>query len=175
MIDILEGRASGRLSVLGIVTLFKKRQNKQKQEWAQMVIEDCTGSILVNAFARAYAGMSFKLAPNAILNFLGDIRVDEDSARIELNLQDVSSVTDLISNVAKEFIIRIPAGYSKNNLQKLRTYLDMTRGTTAVILEIPSKENPEKIHRIRTNKRILLHKGLFEFIEDTMGNAWDFK
>lgn len=175
IIDILEGRASGRLSVLGIVTLFKKRQNKQKQEWAQMVIEDCTGSILVNAFARAYAGMSFKLAPNAILNFLGDIRVDEDSARIELNLQDVSSVTDLISNVAKEFIIRIPAGYSKNNLQKLRTYLDMTRGTTAVILEIPSKENPEKIHRIRTNKRILLHKGLFEFIEDTMGNAWDFK
>ena len=175
IIDILEGRASGRLSVLGIVTLFKKRQNKQKQEWAQMVIEDCTGSILVNAFARAYAGMSFKLAPNAILNFLGDIRVDEDSARIELNLQDVSSVTDLISNVAKEFIIRIPAGYSKSNLQKLRTYLDMTRGTTAVILEIPSKENPEKIHRIRTNKRILLHKGLFEFIEDTMGNAWDFK
>lgn len=175
IIDILEGRASGRLNVLGIITLFKKRQNKRKEEWAQMVIEDCTGSIMVNAFARAYANMSHKLAPNAILNFLGDIRVDDESARIELNLQDVSSVTDLISNIAKEFTIRIPADYPKNALQKLKTYLDMTRGTTTVVLEIPSKENPGQIHRIRTNKRILLHKGLLEYIENTMGNAWSFK
>lgn len=78
-----------------------------------MMIEDCTGSILVNAFASAYEGMSHKLAPNAILNFMGDIKVDEDSARIELNLKGVSSVTDLISNIAKEFTIHIPANYSK--------------------------------------------------------------
>ena len=106
---------------------------------------------------------------------MGDIKVDEDSARIELNLKGVSSVTDLISNIAKEFTIHIPANYSKNNLQKLRTYLDMTRGTTVIYLEVPSKEHPDKVHRIRTNKRILLHKGLLEFIENTMGNAWSFK
>ena len=173
--DILEGRASGRLSVLGIITLFKKRQNKRKEEWAQMMIEDCTGSILVNAFSRAYANMSHKLAPNAILHFSGDIRVDDESARTELNLQDVSNVTDLIAGVAKEFTVRLPADYPKNSLQKLKTYLDMTRGTTTVYLEVPSKENPEKIHRIRTNKRILLHKGLLEYIENTIGNAWSFK
>lgn len=175
IIDILEGRASGRLNVLGIITLFKKRQNKQKKEWAQMVIEDCTGSIMVNAFARAYEGMSHKLAPNAILNFMGDIRIDDESARIEMNLQDVSNITDLISNIAKEFTVRIPEGFSKNNLQKLKTYLDMTRGTTTVYLEIPSKADPTKIHRIRTNKRILIHKGLLEFIENTIGNVWSFK
>lgn len=173
--DILEGRASGRLSVLGIITLFKKRQNKRKEEWAQMMIEDCTGSILVNAFSRAYANMSHKLAPNAILHFSGDIRVDDESARTELNLQDVSNVTDLIAGVAKEFTVRLPADYPKNSLQKLKTYLDMTRGTTTVYLEVPSKENPGKIHRIRTNKRILLHKGLLEYIENTIGNAWSFK
>lgn len=174
--DILEGKASGRLNVLGIVTLFKKRQNKKtKKDWAQLVIEDCTGSLPVNVFPRTYENMGGKLAPNAIFNFLGDIRVDEDSARIELNLQDVSNVTDLIANIAKEFTIRIPADYSKQNLQKLKSYLDMTRGTTTVFLEVPSKANPEKIHRIRTSKRVLLHKGLLEFIENTIGNAWSFK
>lgn len=176
IIDILEGRASGRLNVLGIVTLFKKRQNKKtKKEWAQMIVEDCTGSIAINVFPRCYENMSHKLGPNAILNFMGDVRVDEDSARLEIALQDVSNITDLIANIAKEFTIKLPKGYSKHALEKLRTYLDMTRGTTTVFLEVPSKENPEKYHRIRTNKRILLHKGLLEYIENSFGNVWSFK
>ncbi len=175
IIDILEGRATGRLNVLGIITLFKKRQNKQKKEWAQMMIEDCTGSIMVNAFSNAFKDMSHKLAPNAILSFVGDIRVDDESARTELNLKEANSVIELIANNAREFTIRIPAHYSNHALQKLKSYLDMTRGATQVFLEIPSKENPAKIHRIRINKQIQLHKGLLEYIEDTMGNAWSFK
>lgn len=51
----------------------------------------------------------------------------------------------------------------------------MTRGVTTVFLEIPSKEDPAKLHRIRTTKRILLHKGLLEYIENTWGNAWRFE
>lgn len=176
IIDILEGRATGRLNVLGIVTLFKRRQNKKtKKDWAQLVIEDCTGSLSVNVFPRTYENIAPLLAPNVILNFLGDVRTDDDSARIELNLQDVSNITDLISNIAKEFTIRVPAGYTKEQLQKLKSYLDMTRGVTTVFLEIPSKEDPAKLHRIRTTKRILLHKGLLEYIENTWGNAWRFE
>ena len=110
-----------------------------------------------------------------ILNFSGMIKSDDESARVELNLQDASDVTDLLAAVAKEFTIHIPAGYSSFALEKLKTYLDMTKGTTVVYLEIPSKENPTKIHRIRTNKRILLHKALLEYIENTMPEAWDFK
>lgn len=175
IIDILEGRAEGRLSVLGIVTLFKKRQNKMKKEWAQMVIEDCTGSIMVNAFPKAYENMSHKLGPNAILNFMGNVRVDDESARIEINLQDVSNITDLIANRAKEFTVSLPADYTKNQLEKLKNYLEMTRGATAVYLEVPSKENPKKMHRIRTSKRIILHKSLLEFVENELGTSWSFK
>lgn len=173
--DILEGKASGHLNVVGIITLFKKRQNKRKEEWAQMVIEDCTGSLMVNAFARSYANMAPKLTPNAILNFCGEIRIDEESARIELNLQDVASVTDLIANVAKEFTIRLTSDYSKTNLQKLKSYLDMTKGLTQVYLEVPSKEDPQKMHRVRVSKQILLHRALLEHIDNTLGNAWTFK
>ena len=176
IIDILEGRATGRLNVLGIITLFKRRQNKKtKKDWAQLMIEDCTGSLPVNVFPRTYENMGALLAPNAILNFLGDIRTDDDSARIELNLQDVSNITDLIANIAKEFTVRLPANYTQEELQKLKSYLDMTRGTTTVFLEVPSKADPSKMHRIRTTKRVLLHKALLEYIENAWGNAWTFK
>ena len=176
IIDILEGRASGRLNVLGIITLFKRRQNKKtKKDWAQLVIEDCTGSLAVNVFSHTYENIGALLAPNAILNFLGDVRTDDDSARIELNLQEVSSITDLVASIAKEFTIRLPADYTQEQLKKLKSYLDMTRGVTTVFLEIPSKEDPTKLHRIRTNKRVLLHKGLLEFVENTWGNAWHFE
>ncbi|MBR4592677.1 MAG: DNA polymerase III subunit alpha, partial [Elusimicrobiaceae bacterium] len=174
--DILEGKATGRLNVLGIITLFKRRQNKKtKKDWAQLVIEDCTGSLPVNVFSRTYENIGAFLSPNAILNFLGDVRTDEDSARVELNLQEVSSITDLIAAKAQEFTVRLPVGHTKEQLGKLKSYLDMTRGTTAVFLEIPSKENPGKLHRIRTHKRVLLHKALLEYIENTWGNAWSFK
>ncbi len=176
IVDILEGRAAGRLNVLGIITLYKRRQNKKtKKDWAQLVIEDCTGSLPVNVFSRTFENIGALLTPNAILNFTGDVRTDDDSARIELNLQDVSNITDLIAGIAKEFTVRLPADYTPQQLQKLKSYLDMTRGTTAVYLEIPSKADPTKYHRIRTQKNILLHKALLEYIENTWNNAWTFK
>ena len=106
---------------------------------------------------------------------LDDVKIDEDSARVELNLQNVSSVTDLIASRAKEFTVRLPANCPKAKLEKLKSYLDMTRGTTVVFLEVPSKAEPTQLHRIRTNKRILLHRALLEFVENHLENAWSFK
>lgn len=174
--DILDGKASGRLNVIGIVTRLKKRQNKKKEEWAQFVIEDCTGSIMVNAFARTWGQTGHKIAPNAILFFSGDVRVDDESARVEINLQDVGNVTELIANIAKKLTIRLLPGYSQSNLQKLKILLDAAKGVTKVYLEVPSKADPSKIHRIRTDKSIMVHRALLEHVENTLGNdAWRFE
>ena len=173
--DILDGKATGSLNVLGIITLFKKRQNKQKKEWAQFVIEDCTGSLPVNAFARTFEEFGHKLGPNAILNFSGKINVDDESARCELTLQSVGSVTDVLATAAKEFIVELPAKYTKDQLQKLSTYLDMTKGTTQVFLEVPTRADPTKKLLVRTHKSIFLHRALLEFIENTLGTSWRFK
>ncbi len=174
--DILEGKVSGHLSVIGIVTRLKKRQNKKKEEWAQFVIEDCTGSIMVNAFARSWERVGHKIAPNAILFFSGEVRVDDESARVEINLQDVGSVPELIGNIAKKLTIRLTADYPQNDLQKLKMLLDAAKGVTKVYLEVPSKAEPGKLHRIRTNKSIMIHRALLEHIENTLGNdAWRFE
>ena len=174
--DILDGKASGHLNVIGIVTRLKKRQNKRKEEWAQFVIEDCTGSIMVNAFSRAWANVGHKVAPNAILFFSGEVKVDDESARVEINLQDVAGVPELIGNIAKKLTICLTPDYSQENLQRLKILLDAAKGVTKVYLEIPSKADPSKLHVIRTGKSIMIHRALLEHLENTLGNdAWRFE
>ena len=171
--DILEGKATGNLKVLGIITLFNKKQNKRKQEWVKMVVEDCTGAMVVNCFASSYENLGHLLAPNMMLCFSGEVKTDDESARVELNLQSVDDIVHFIGSYAKEFIIRIPPNYTTDALQKLKAYLDAARGETQVFLEIASKSNPGQLHKVRLSKQIFLHKPLLAYIENTMGlDAW---
>ena len=174
--DVVDGKAAGRLNVVGIITRLKKRQNKKKEEWAQFVIEDCTGSMMVNAFSKAWTQIGHKITPNTILFFSGDVRKDDESARVEMNLKDAEDVTTVIANVAKEFTIHLKPNYPQTHLQKLKSLLEVAKGVTTVYLEMPSKEDPSKIHRIRTNKSVMLHRALLEHLDNTLGeNAWSFK
>ena len=174
--DVLDGKVSGRVSLIGIITRLKKRQNRKKEEWAQFVIEDCTGSILINAFAKTWQQINTSVAPNAILCFSGEVKIDDESARLEMNLKHAQPMADVIAQNAEEITIRLSADYPQENLQKLKNLLDTAKGSTTVFLEMPSKENPKKVHRIRTDKSILIHDGLLRHIEKTLGeNAWTFK
>ena len=175
--DLLDKKVSNEVNIIGIVTRLKKRQSKRtKEEWAQFVIEDCTGSIMVNAFAKTWKKVSDKVAPNAILCFNGEVRESDDSARVELSLSDVSSVTGMISALANKLTIRLTADYPPSHLQKLKAHLDAAIGTTRVYLEVPSKADPAKIHCIRTGKSIQVHRGLLDYIENTLGSsAWSFE
>ena len=174
--DVLNGKSSGRINVVGIITRLKKRQNKKKEEWAQFVIEDCTGSLMINAFSKTWGQIGHKIVPNTILFFSGDVRMDDESARVEMNLKDIQNVTDMISNVAKEFTIHLKPDYPPAHLQKLKALLEAAKGVTTVYIEMPSKEDPSKIHRIRTGKSVMLHHALLEHLDNTLGeNAWSFK
>ena len=171
--DILAGTATGKLQVLGIVTLFNKKQNKKKQEWVKMMVEDCTGAMTINCFASAYEELGPMLAPNAMLCFSGEVKTDDESARVELNLQGVDDIAHTIGAYAKNLTIRIPPDYSTDSLKKLKAYLDAAVGETQVFLEITSKEDPTKIHKVRLNKRIVIHRPLIAYIEDSLGQeAW---
>ena len=88
----------------------------------------------------------------------------------------VYSVTGMISALANKLTIRLTSNYSQSHLQKLKAHLDAGVGTTRVYLEVPSKADPTKIHRIRTGKSIQVHRALLDYIENTLGsNAWSFE
>lgn len=174
--EVLEGKASGILNIIGIVTRLKKRQNKKKEEWAQFVVEDCSGSMMINAFHKTWVQVASKVTPNSILFLSGEVRIDDESARVEMNLKDISSMSEIIAGTARSFTIHLTANYPQLQLQKLKMLLDAAKGPTTVYLEIPSKEDPSKTYRIRTGKTIMLHRALLEHLENTLGeNAWSFE
>ncbi|WP_428897320.1 DNA polymerase-3 subunit alpha [Parelusimicrobium proximum] len=169
--DIKEKGITGPVTILGIVTRVKKRFNKNNEEWAQFVIEDETGSIAVNAFSKVYAKVSDRIVPNAIIVLKGDIRAEEGFS-LTVFTTDILSVAGVVSALAKKLIIKIPQGYSKENLQILSALLGRTQGITEVILEI---EHAFGVNKVRVNSRITVHNPLLMHIETTISpDAWDF-
>ena len=175
--ELLNTKNSGHLSLVGIVTRLKKRQTRQtKEDWAQLVIEDCTGSISINAFNKTWKKIGHQVTPNAVLCFSGEVRVDDESAQVEMNLQSVGEVTPLIARAATQFIIHLTNDYRPSYLQRLKMLLDAAPGLTQVYIEVPSKADPTKIHRIRTGKKVQLHDALLDHLENTLGeHAWSIQ
>ena len=78
--------------------------------------------------------------------------------------------------MAKKLTIHLTANYPASNLQKLKMLLDTAKGATEVYLEMPSKAEPDKLHRIRTGKTIMIHRALLEHLENTLGeHAWSIE
>ncbi|MDR1683876.1 MAG: hypothetical protein LBR90_00235, partial [Elusimicrobiota bacterium] len=61
----------------------------------------------------------------------------------------------------------------QEKLQKLNALLDAAKGVTAVYFAV--QENG-RTHTIKTNKKILIHNALINFIEDNFPpEPWDFE
>ncbi|WP_424245769.1 DNA polymerase-3 subunit alpha [Elusimicrobium posterum] len=173
--DIFENNLSGAISILGIITRIKKRQNKRKEDWAQFVIEDETGSITANAYSRVYEKISEKIENNAIVFLTGEIKTDEESARTEIMVNDINTIVNVISAYAKKMTVKLPKDYNQQNLKILNSLLGRAKGITEVYFEVPSEKDEEPF-LIRTRHSITMHKPLVEHIENTTGDtSWTFE
>lgn len=172
--DIFEKNLSGKMNVLGLITRVKKRLNKRNEEWAQFVLEDETGAIPANIFSRAYSQAADKVNNGTVAFVSGEIKAEDiGSPNMALLVNDVKNIASLISASAKTLTIKIPQNYSRENLQQLSSLLGRAVGVTDVYLEV---ETPSGTSRIKTDKKIIIHKLLIEHIENTISAyAWDFE
>ena len=171
--DIEKNNIRGHVEVAGIVSRLKKRQTKNKENWAQMVIEDEEQSLSCNIFSRAWAGLNGKVNVNDIVIVSGDIRGDELSAKPEIVVSDIQSLLSLIAAKAKRLIIHLPADLSQEKLFALKALLDAAKGFCEVGLILEEGENKTFIS---TPKRIMLHKALIDFLDENLPpNSWDFE
>lgn len=81
--QIQDNPTKGRVQVAGIISRIKKRQTKNKDNWAQLTLEDRSQSITANAFSRVWAEISNKIEINQAVIVSGEIRGDELSAKPE--------------------------------------------------------------------------------------------
>ncbi|MBR4508263.1 MAG: DNA polymerase III subunit alpha [Elusimicrobiaceae bacterium] len=171
--DIEKNAIRGHVEVAGIVSRLKKRQTKNKDNWAQMVIEDEEQSINCNIFSRAWATLNGKININDIVIVSGDIRGDELSAKPEIVVSSVQSLLSIIASKAKKLIIRLPAGLGQEKLFELKTLLSAAKGFCEVsfVFQEGTKET-----FIRIPERIMIHKALIDFLDENLPpNSWDFE
>ena len=163
----------GTVEVAGIISRIKKRQTKNKDNWAQLTIEDESQSITANAFSRAWSAINGKVEINQAVIVTGDIRGDEFSAKPEIMVSSVEPILNAISRKAARFIVHLPCSYKKEDLFRLNALLQAAQGLTEVYLDI--EENGKKT-LIKTPHRIIIHNSLVNFIEENFGQkAWDFE
>lgn len=163
----------GTVEVAGIISRIKKRQTKNKDNWAQLTIEDESQSITANAFSRAWASINGRVEINQAVIVTGDIRGDELSAKPEIMVSNVEPILNVISRKAARLIVHLPADCKKEDLLKLKSLLEAAQGLTMVYLDF--EENGKK-SLIKASQRIVIHNSLVNFIEETFGqNAWDFE
>lgn len=171
--DIEKKAIRGHVEVAGIISRLKKRQNKNKENWAQIVIEDEEQSISCNIYSRSWASLNGKINVNDIVIINGDIRGEEFTAKPEITVSSAQSLLSLIAAKAKKLIIRLPAELPQEKLFELKTLLDGAKGFCEVCFVLTEKE---KQTFIQTSKRITIHKALIDFIDENLpSNSWDFE
>ncbi|MDR1124113.1 MAG: DNA polymerase III subunit alpha [Elusimicrobiota bacterium] len=168
-----ENIVPGAVEVAGIISRIKKRQTRNKDNWAQLAVEDQTQTITANAFSRAWAQLSGRVEVNQAVIVYGDVRGDELSAKAEIMVSNIEPILNVISRKARRFIVRLPENVKEEHLRRLNVLMDMAKGTTEVYLTSP--EPGGKTAAVKTSKKIVIHTALVDFIEENFGpDPWDF-
>ena len=171
--SLQENLTVGSVEVAGIIARLKKRQNKQKENWAQLVIEDESQSIAANAFSRTWSAVSGRVAINQPVIVTGEIRGDELSAKPEIIVSNIEPITAAIAKRAARLIIHLPYSYKKEDLFRLDAHLKNVEGLTKVYIDF--EENSQKV-LIKTPHRTAINTALINFLEETFGpESWDFE
>ncbi len=168
-----ENPTIGTVRVAGIISRIKKRQTKNKDNWAQLAIEDELQSITANAFSKAWEKINGKVEINQAVVVTGDIRGDELSAKPEIMVSNIEPILNVIAKQAAKFTIHIPQDYKREDLNKIKALMQAADGLTMVYVDF--EENGKK-HLLKLPNRIVIHNSLVNFIEETFGqDSWDFE
>lgn len=168
---INENPVNGPVMVAGVITRLKKRQTRDKKNWAQITIEDEKYSLTANIFTKVWGQLSNSIAVHQTLIVKGDIKGNDMAASTEIVVSGVEQIFPLISRRAKKMYIHLPKGVSNAQLMKVKQMLGQKIGLTEVYLDFC--EDGKK-HLIRTPFHITIDVPLTSYLEETFGTySWD--
>lgn len=168
---INENPTNGSVMVAGVITRLKKRQTKDKKNWAQLTIEDEKYSLTANIFNKVWTQLSDSIAVNQTLIIRGDIRGNEMNTSTEIIVSGVEPIFPLISRKAKKMFIHLPKNIRNEQLLKVKEMLTQTKGLCEVYLDFCEEG---KKHLIKTPYKITIDGPLVHYIEENFGTyCWD--
>lgn len=131
-----EDRADGeQVRVAGLITQINTRASKKNGRlWAQVTLEDLTGSITINVFPATYEKIGDALVADTLVSFT--CRVSNREGDIQLNAQSLTPV-DTAGADERPFQITIPEERcTTETIGQLKTILSNYRGLTPVRIKV---------------------------------------
>ena len=168
---INEHPANGSVMVAGVITRLRKRQTRDKKNWAQITLEDEKYSVTANIFTKVWEQLSNSIAVYQTLIIKGDIKGNDMAAGTEIIVSGIEQIFPLISRRAKKMYIHLPKGVKSEQLVKIKEMLGENRGLSEVYLDFC--EDGKK-HLIKTPYRITIDIPLTHYLEENFGTyCWD--
>ena len=168
---INESPKDGPVAVAGVITRLKKRQTRDKKNWAQITLEDEKYSVTANIFAKVWEQLSDSLSVYQTLIVRGDIKGSDEAAGTEIIVSGIEPIFPLISRRAKKMYIHLPKNVKNEQLVKIKEMLGQNMGLSEVYLDFC--EDGKK-HLIKTPYKITIDIPLVKYLEDTFGTyCWD--
>ncbi|MDI9628738.1 MAG: DNA polymerase III subunit alpha [Acidobacteriota bacterium] len=133
-----EGAGGSTQLICGLITQVQRRQTKQGNIWASVVVEDLDAAINVSVFPRVYEQVANELLPDSVVRVKGRVNVRDEV--VELHADTVTSL-DVSSNDARPVVIQLKAARcTPGVVERLRTVLSAHPGGTEVRLKLLSAE-----------------------------------
>ncbi len=133
-----EGASGSSQQICGMVTQVQRRQTRQGNVWASVVVEDMDASITVSVFPKVYEQVAGELVPDSIVRVKGRVSVRDDV--VELHADSVVGL-DISSDDARPVIIQVRANRcTPAVVERLRTVLSSHPGATEVRLKLLSEQ-----------------------------------
>lgn len=133
-----EGAGGSTQLICGLITQVQRRQTKQGNIWASVVVEDLDAAINVSVFPKVYEQVANELLPDSVVRVKGRVNVRDEV--VELHADTVTSL-DVSSNDARPVVIQLKAARcTPGVVERLRTVLSAHPGGTEVRLKLLSAE-----------------------------------
>lgn len=168
--DVLKTKTEKTYNLLCVISKIRKRQTRNKQNWAQLTVEDETGQIVSNVFPRVYDRLGEKIIANQPLILKANVKFDE-MGQAELMISAVDSIQNLVFSRSKEFIVKISKKPDKKQLEELKEHFAKKRGIVDAYLSF--SDDKTKPTMISIDGKIGIHTDLLKYVEHNFGKqSW---
>jgi len=176
-LNLLKNKREQNVRVAGVITNVQKVITKKGKVMNFVMIEDSIGSVELIIFPTTMERtLPVWQDENQVLV---EGRVSDKDGQPKIIVENAQIITpDLLRNMTdrrlseKKLWISLPADFTKEKMNDLKSALESSHGSTPVYLQI----NNGHTRKIRTNLRVIADKNLQDIVVKMLGeNAWQLQ
>jgi DNA polymerase-3 subunit alpha len=160
-------------TVAGLITGVQKRMSKTGKPWAQINLEDLSGSEQIALFGKSYKDNEPKLLVDSIVQVEVTVQVEESgAARLTgSKVEPLNLNVDYSDSGPKEIKIKMQhLQCTPDNVQELKNIVTRYKGDQEVILEIQLNTKKKQLLKLGDNFKVNASSAFYSEVKAIFGN-----